>query len=47
MKQHTTNYQNTFIEVAEDSLISESKIPPEKKEKTMANLQYEIILKNP
>ncbi len=47
MKQHTTNYKNTFIEVAEDCLISEAKIPPEKKEKTMANLQYEIILKNP
>jgi Family of unknown function (DUF6157) len=47
MKQHTTNYKNTFIEVAEDSLISEAKIPPQKKEKTIANLQYEIILENP
>lgn len=47
MKQHTTNYKNTFIEVTEDSLISEAKIPPQKREKTIANLQYEIILKNP
>ena len=47
MKQHTTNYTNTFIEVADDCPVSQSQIPPEKKEKTIANLQYEMLLKNP
>ncbi len=47
MKQHTTNYTNTFIEVAEDCPVSHSQIPPEKKEKTLANLQYERLIKNP
>lgn len=47
MKQHTTNFINTFIEVAEDCPVSEAQIPPEKKEKTLANLQYEQIVKNP
>lgn len=47
MKQHTTNYINTFIEVAEDCPVSQAQVPPEKKEKTLANLQYEKIIKNP
>lgn len=47
MKQHTTNYINTFIEVAEDCPVSQAQIPPEKKEKTLANLQYEKISKHP
>lgn len=47
MKQHTTNYINTFIEVAEDSKASKSQIPPEKKEKTITSLQYEMLVKNP
>lgn len=47
MKQHTTNYINTFIQIAEDCPVSQSQIPPEKKEKTLANLQYEQISKNP
>lgn len=47
MKQHTTNYTNTFIEVAEDCPVSQAQTPPEKKEKTVANLQYEKISKNP
>ncbi|WP_353145656.1 DUF6157 family protein [Chryseobacterium sp.] len=47
MKQHTTNYINTFIEVAEDCPVSQAQIPPEKKEKTLATLQYEKISKNP
>jgi len=46
MRYHTTNYVNTFIEVAEDCPVSESQIPSEKKEKTLANLQYEILIKN-
>ncbi|PKF76154.1 DUF6157 family protein [Chryseobacterium sp. PMSZPI] len=47
MKQHTTNYTNTLIEVAEDCPASQAQIPPEKKEKTIATLQYEKISKNP
>ncbi|MFP3590612.1 DUF6157 family protein [Chryseobacterium sp. SIMBA_038] len=47
MKEHTTNYINTFIEVAEDCPVSEAQIPPEKKEKSLANLQYDEIVKNP
>jgi len=47
MKLHTTNYTNTLIQVAEDCPVSQSQIPPEKKEKTFALLQYEKIVKNP
>ncbi|MCU7616460.1 DUF6157 family protein [Chryseobacterium sp. PBS4-4] len=47
MKYHTTNYINTFIEVAEDCPVSISQIPSEKKEKTIANLQYEFLIKSP
>lgn len=47
MKYHTTNSINTFIEVAEDCPVSESQIPSEKKEKTVANLQYGFLIKNP
>lgn len=47
MKQHTTNYINTLIQTAEDCPVSQAQIPPEKKEKTLANLQYEQISKNP
>ncbi|WP_228440943.1 DUF6157 family protein [Chryseobacterium phosphatilyticum] len=47
MTQHTTNYTNTFIEVAEDCPVTQAKIPPEKKEKTLASLQYEKISKHP
>ncbi|AKK74062.1 hypothetical protein OK18_16910 [Chryseobacterium gallinarum] len=47
MKLHTTNYVNTFIEVAEDCPVSQAQVPPEKKEKTLANLQYEKISRNP
>ncbi|MCY0968490.1 DUF6157 family protein [Chryseobacterium wangxinyae] len=47
MKYHTTNYINTFIEVPEDCPVSTSEIPPEKKIKTLANLQYEKLIQNP
>lgn len=47
MKEYTTNYTNTFIEVAEDCPVSKAQIPPEKNEKTLANLQYNQIVKNP
>ncbi len=47
MKTHTTNYFNTFIEVAEDTKAISSTIPPSKEKRTVADLQYELITKNP
>ena len=47
MKMHTTNYKNTFIEIAEDCNLLKSEIPPLKRNKTLANMQYEIISENP
>jgi hypothetical protein len=47
-RQHTTNYLDTFIEVAEDCKLLEGKIPvlnPDKK--TIAAMQFELIAKNP
>lgn len=48
MKIHTTNYKNTFIEIAEDSptLIGEN--PPNKGDKkTIANLEFDLLNQNP
>lgn len=47
MKTHTTNYENTFIEIAEDSTASASKQPPQKPNKTVAEIQFDLISKNP
>lgn len=47
MKIHTTNYTNTFIEIAEDCPAKTGQIPPIKNKKTIANIQYEIISRNP
>lgn len=48
MKIHTTNYINTFIEVAEDCPVQEAQIPPIKGDnKSIANLQYEMVYNNP
>ena len=46
-KKHTTNYKNTFIEVAEDCPVNAAEIPPVKAEKTAANLQFEMIIDHP
>lgn len=47
-KIHTTNYFNTFIEVAEDYAASEAKIPvPKGDKKSIALQQYELIYQNP
>ncbi|MDV7695729.1 DUF6157 family protein [Chryseobacterium soli] len=45
--KHTTNYTDTFIEVAEDCPVSKAQIPSEKEIKTLAGFQYEKIIKNP
>lgn len=47
MKVHTTNYFDTFIEVAEDCPVSQAEIPPTKADKTIANMQYEMISQHP
>lgn len=45
---HTTNYQNTFIEVAEDCPVKAAAIPPQKMaDKTIANIQFEMIVEHP
>lgn len=44
----TTNYYNTFIEIAEDSAATSGEIPPAKGDKkSVANLQYEMLENNP
>ena len=47
-KIHTTNYYNTFIEVAEDTKVTCGTIPISKtNNKSVAEWQYEIIVNNP
>ena len=47
MKVHTTNYFNTFIEVADDCPTEKGIVPPaNKNEPTIASLQFEILSKN-
>ncbi len=47
MKVHTTNYFNTFIEVAEDTKADQGTRPPSKDKKTVAEMQYELLANNP
>lgn len=47
-KLHSTNYYNTFIEVADDSTALIGEVPAAKNEKkTVAAMQYEILSKHP
>ncbi len=48
MKTHTTNYQNTFIAIADDCPAHGGEVPPTKGDsKSVANSQFEILSKNP
>lgn len=48
MKVHTTNYNNTFIAVADDCAATKGEIPTEKAgNKTIAGLQFDMISKHP
>lgn len=48
MKTHTTNYQNTFIEIAEDCPAIAGEAPPVKGDnKSVANLQFEMLYNHP
>jgi hypothetical protein len=45
---HSTNYYNTFIEIAEDCPVKKGEMPPQKKaKKTVANLQFEMLINSP
>jgi Family of unknown function (DUF6157) len=45
---HTTNYFNTFIEVADDCPIAQAEIPKQKGDAlTVANIHYDMIMANP
>lgn len=48
MKTYSTNYENTFIEIAEDCPANTGEMPPLKDEKkSVANLQFEMLYHNP
>lgn len=48
MKQYTTNYQNTFIEIADDCPLQEGDVPQSKADKqTIASMQYDMVSKHP
>ena len=48
MKVHTTNYIDTFIEVADDCPTDISENPKSKVDKkTVAEMQFDLVLKNP
>ncbi len=48
MKFHTTNYFDTFIEVAEDCPTDISEIPkPRGNNKTVAEIQFELLMNEP
>ncbi|WP_166924730.1 DUF6157 family protein [Flavobacterium poyangense] len=48
MKVHTTNYENTFIEVAEDCPAVSGEIPKQKGEaKTIATITFDMIRNDP
>lgn len=47
MEIHSTNYFDTFIEVAPDTKVSCGTPPPLKDKKTVAQMQYDLIGNNP
>lgn len=48
MKTHSTNYYNTFIEIAEDCPVDFGEAPMSKKDKkTAAEMQYDMIARHP
>ncbi|MBK6564063.1 MAG: hypothetical protein IPL63_09530 [Saprospiraceae bacterium] len=48
MKIHTTNYKDTFIQIADDCPTTKGEAPPTKLDaKTVANIQFEMVKKNP
>jgi hypothetical protein len=48
MKVHTTNYQNTFIGVADDCPAKAGEMPPVKGEaRSVANMQFDMLFEHP
>ena len=47
MKMHTTNYFDTFIEVAEDCKATIGCPPQDKEPKTAARIEYEMLISSP
>ena len=47
MAKNSTNYTDTFIEVAEDCPVTVAEIPPAKEPRTAAQIEYEMLIKNP
>lgn len=43
----TTNYYDTFIQVADDSLATQGEVPPTKEPKTIAQIEYEMLINSP
>ena len=46
-KTHTTNYINTFIQVAEDCPVKSAEVPPLKGDKPVANMHFEMMSEHP
>ena len=47
MAKNSTNYIDTFIEVAEDCPVTVAEIPPAKEPRTAAQIEYEMLINNP
>lgn len=47
MKVHTTNYFDTLIQVSQDTKVTNGTPPPLKEKRTIAEMQYDLIAKNP
>jgi len=48
MNPHTTNYENTFILIADDCPTAVGEVPPLKGNKqTVANLQFDMVIREP
>jgi len=47
MAKNSTNYVDTFIEVAEDCPAAVAEIPPAKEPRTAAQIEYEMLIDNP
>lgn len=43
----STNYFNTFIEVADDCPVDAAEVPPERNRKTKVRMQYDLLTDNP
>ncbi len=44
---HTTNYYDTFIQVADDSPATKCEVPPAKEPKSIAQIEYEMLVDSP